>query len=34
MSETSTEEIAESPVVPEETLNPDQRMALTFIQEL
>lgn len=34
MSDTSTEENAASPVVPEEDLNPDQRVALTFMQEL
>ncbi len=34
MSETSMEESVAVPVVPEETLNPDQRLALTFIQEL
>ena len=34
MSETSMEASPESLVVPEETLNPDQRAALTFIQEL
>ena len=34
MSDTSTEESVAAPVVPEEDLNPDQRAALTFMQEL
>jgi spoIIIJ-associated protein len=34
MTEPSTEASVEQPVVPEETLNPDQQLALTFVQEL
>ena len=34
MNETVTEEREESPVVPEETLNPDQLLALNFMQGL
>lgn len=34
MSETSTEESAEAPVISEDTLNPDQLAALTFIRDL